>query len=133
LSICVALLLVAGVSARADEPRVPPIEFNRDVRPILAVYCFACHGPDAATRKAKLRLDIEAGALADLGGRRAVIPGDLDASELYWRITSDDETEHMPPASSGKRLPPEQVAILRRWIEEGARWQPHWSLIAPRL
>jgi mono/diheme cytochrome c family protein len=131
VSLATAILAAVAFLAHADDPSPRDIEFNRDVRPILASTCFACHGPDSAQRKAGLRLDTEAGALADLGGRRAVVPSDLDASELAWRITAEDETERMPPADTGKRLSPEQIAILRQWIEQGASWQPHWSLIPP--
>src|SRR5262249_29743751 len=129
------LLLVPLVSlagqAVAETPG-PSIEFNRDIRPILADHCFACHGPDAAKRKAKLRLDTEEGARADLGGRRAIVSGDLDESELAGRIPPDDERERMPPAGTGRPLTSEQIEALRRWVAEGAAWQPHWSLIPPR-
>src|SRR5262249_10179178 len=91
-----------------------------------------CHGPDQAKRKADLRLDTESGAFADLGGHRALVPGRLDDSELYQRIISDDAAERMPPPNSGKSLTPAQVDLVRRWIEQGARWQKHWSFIAPR-
>jgi hypothetical protein len=124
-------LVAAAPGAGAGEP-TKAIEFNRDVRPILSGICFACHGPDAAKRKAKLRLDTEAGALADLGGRHAVVPGDPEASELYLRITADDESERMPPPGAHHRLSTAQVETLRRWIEQGAAWQPHWSLIPPK-
>src|SRR5215216_2432312 len=104
------------------------LEYNRDVRPILAENCFACHGPDSASRKADLRLDrreaaVEAGAIA---------PGDLDGSELVHRIGSDDPEEVMPPPSTKKTLTPAQKQLLRRWVEEGAVYQPHWSLLPPR-
>jgi hypothetical protein len=107
----------------------PAIEFNRDVRPILAENCYACHGPDAAQRKAKLRLDTEAGALADLGGRRAIVPGDVESSELLYRVEAEETSERMPPASTGRTLTAEQLGVLRRWIEQGAKWESHWSLI----
>src|SRR4051794_18246433 len=95
----VAATSVAAGPAGASEPGV---EFNRDVRPILSESCFPCHGPDAAKRKAKLRLDTEGGATADLGGRHAVVPGDPDASELYQRVTAEDDEERMPPGSTGR-------------------------------
>jgi hypothetical protein len=128
-----AALAAAPPTAGAAEPQAPgAVEFNRDVRPILSDACFHCHGPDRAKRKASLRLDLEEGATADLGGYRAIVPGKLDESELYRRITSDDPTEHMPPPDSGRALNPRQVAVLKAWIEQGAKWQKHWSLIAPR-
>src|SRR5262245_52557348 len=74
-----------------------PVEFNRDIRPILSDNCYQCHGPDKAQRKADLRLDTEAGATADLGGRRAVVAGVLEQSELYQRLVAEDENERMPP------------------------------------
>jgi cytochrome c553 len=123
-------IAAAGAAQGPPAPQ-PRVEFNRDVRPILAGSCFACHGPDANKRKAKLRLDTEDGARADLGGRRAVVPGDPEASELIQRVSSDDDGERMPPVKAGHRLSPAQVETLRRWVAQGAAWQPHWALIPP--
>ena len=124
------LLAGSGVPARAGEAQV---SFNRDVRPILSEHCFSCHGPDPGSRKAGLRLDLRTGATATLkSGGVAVVPGDLDASELYWRLIAEDEGERMPPPGSGKRLDPAQVETLRRWIAQGAVWQEHWSMIPPK-
>jgi len=130
-----ALLVSIGSlvpTALADSPAappapLPPIAFNRDIRAILSENCFACHGPDKNKRDSDLRLDTEAGATADLGGRRAVVPKHADQSELWKRITTADEAERMPPTSTGKTLTDRQKELLRRWIEEGAQWQPHWS------
>jgi mono/diheme cytochrome c family protein len=127
-----ALLLCAALAgpARAE---APPVEFNRDVRPILADACFQCHGPDRARRKAGLRLDTEEGATADLGeGTRAVFPGRPEQSELLRRVTSTDDTQRMPPPRSGRALTPAQVEVLRRWVEQGAKWQKHWAFLTPR-
>src|SRR2546421_11710884 len=121
-----ALVIFSATAAEAGEPAAGRVEFNRDVRPILSDTCFPCHGPDRAKRKADLRLDLEADARADRGGSRAVVPGNLEQSELYRRIASDDETEQMPPPDSGLKLTPAQVETLRRWIEQGAGWQKHW-------
>ncbi len=107
------------------------IDFDRDVRPILSDHCFQCHGPDAAQRKADLRLDTEAGALADLGGHRAIVPGDPKTSELVRRITAADPDERMPPADSARQLSAAQISTLERWIAAGAKWQSHWSFIPP--
>jgi mono/diheme cytochrome c family protein len=109
-----------------------PVEFNRDVRPILSDKCFTCHGPDAANRKAKLRFDIESGAKIDLGkGRTSIVPGNPEKSELYRRISTDKATR-MPPAYAGHdKLSSADIDVIRRWIEQGAKWQAHWSLIAP--
>jgi mono/diheme cytochrome c family protein len=101
------------------------IDFNRDIRPILSDTCFQCHGPDPARRKAKLHFDTEDGA------RPAIVAGEPGASELIRRISSTDPEQRMPPPSSGKALTAPQVALLTRWVEEGAKWQKHWSLIAP--
>jgi hypothetical protein len=127
-------LLACGVAASGMVGTAhggPPVDFNRDVRSILAENCFPCHGPDKGKRKANLRLDTEDGARADRNGRPAVVPGDLARSALYRRITAADEEERMPPAKSGKTLTARQVEMLRRWIEQGAKWQKHWSLISP--
>jgi hypothetical protein len=107
------------------------IEFNRDVRPILADKCFTCHGPDSG-KKLPLRLDSEAAAKADLGGgRHAVVDGHPESSELVQRITADKPAIRMPPAYSGLKLSDAEIATLRQWIAEGAVWQKHWSLIPP--
>jgi hypothetical protein len=119
-------------AARADGPGSSTVEFNRDIRPILSNNCFVCHGPDQKLRKAKLRLDVEADAFADRGGYRAFIPGKPEQSEVYRRITSKDAKERMPPAKHGKDLTAREVDLFKRWIEQGAKWQGHWSLIPPR-
>ena len=106
------------------------VEFNRDVRPILSDHCFQCHGPDAAQRQAELRLDREEDAFAQRD-KPAIVRGKIDDSELIRRITSTDADERMPPAEANKPLRPEQIEILKRWIEQGAKWQKHWSLIPP--
>ena len=89
-----------------------PVDFTNEVRPILSEYCFHCHGPDKSTRKAKLRLDLSEGALRDLGGYSAVIPGKPQDSELVFRLHSDDKEELMPPPETGKRLSCKQKKIL---------------------
>ena len=127
----IVMLALAGAAAQAASS-TGKAEFNRDIRPILADACFHCHGPDPGTREAGLRLDTEAGLfVADEGETPTVVKGDPDLSELYLRITSQDADEIMPPPKSHKNLKPEQIALLRRWIEEGAPWEAHWSLIPP--
>lgn len=122
------LSLAAHASAAA-----PTIGFNSDIRPILADACFHCHGPDPGTRKAGLRLDTEAGFFtAKEGEKPTVIKGKADVSALFQRLISTDEEEIMPPPESHKTLKPEQIAKVKAWIEQGAPWQPHWSLIAPQ-
>jgi hypothetical protein len=127
-------LLLASQAPRAaaddDLPKV--VEFNRDIRPILSNHCFTCHGPDNNNRKAKLRLDVEASAHGDRGGYRVIAAGKPAASELVNRITSKDDDERMPPAKVGKDLSPRQIALLTRWVEQGGKYEAHWSLIAPK-
>jgi hypothetical protein len=136
-----ALAAFAGIGGQAAYPtpgdvaadtRAEAVEFNRDIRPILSDNCYACHGPDKNKRKAELRLDQEESARADRGGYRALVPEKPEESELFLRITAEAATERMPPKSFGKKLSPQQVAIIKKWIEQGAKWQNHWSLIVPQ-
>ena len=129
LVLALLLLVRAG---RTAEPLPAMVEFNRDIRPILSDACFSCHGPDKTKRKAGLRLDREDGAFADLGGYRALVPGKPGQSELYKRIIAEDAGERMPPARAGRQLSRREVALLRRWIEQGAKWQKHWAFLPPR-
>jgi hypothetical protein len=109
------------------------IDFNRDIRPILSDNCFACHGPDEGQRKAKLRLDTRDGALAKLrSGGHAVVAGKASDSELLRRILTDDAEERMPPAKTNKKITPAQVALLKRWIDEGAAYSAHWAFVTPK-
>lgn len=103
------------------------IEYNRDIRPILAENCFPCHGPDSAARKADLRLD-QRDAAVEL---KAIVPGKPDESSMIHRILSEDAKELMPPRKTNKKLKPEQKELLKKWIAAGAVYQPHWSFIAP--
>lgn len=129
IGLCVLSLCLCVSVVHSSEPQ--KIDFNRDIRPILADNCYACHGPDKNQRKGKLRLDIEAEARADRGGYSALIPGKPHESELFARITGEDEAKRMPPAKFGKKLTREQQVLIRQWIEQGAQWQKHWSLIVP--
>jgi hypothetical protein len=115
-----------------EKPRRAPVEFNRDIRPILSNTCFVCHGPDNNLRKAKLRLDQEKDVLKDRGGYSVLIPGKPDKSELYLRISHSDVKQRMPPAKHPHQLSKEQIALIRRWIEEGGKYENHWSLIAAK-
>jgi len=112
--------LVAATPVHAVEQ---PISFNRDVRPILSDRCFACHGPDAKTIHGGLRLDVRESAIQS----SAIVPGNADESEMLRRIASTDPEEVMPPPEMHKPLEPRQMEILRRWILEGAVYQPHWA------
>jgi hypothetical protein len=103
------------------------IDFNRDIRPILADTCFKCHGPDPQQRTGGLRLDTQEGLLAESDGHRAVVPGNVAASELISRITSADPDVQMPPKSSGRELTARQIELLKQWITQGAPWSGHWA------
>lgn len=127
---------LAGGGARAGDPPSPsrPIDFNREIRPILSNACFTCHGPDAAKRKGvakPLRLDNEAGAFADLGGYAAIVRGKPDESELIQRIISDDPIEKMPPKEIGKSLTATEKELLTEWVKQGAPYAKHWSYARP--
>ena len=102
------------------------MDFKRDVRPILSNHCFHCHGPDEEERQADLRLDRQTGV------ETVVTPGDVDASELIRRITSEDPDERMPPAESKKPLTTTQIKVLTQWVQEGAIWEAHWAYDRPR-
>ena len=109
------------------------IEFNRHVLPILSNHCYVCHGPDAATREAGLRLDQRDSATGKAdSGKSAITPGDVQASELIRRITTNDPDERMPPAEGHKPLNASQIAILKAWIKQGAGFQQHWAFVAPK-
>ena len=114
-------------AAPAEEPIPEKIRFNRDVRPILSDTCFKCHGFDAKERKADLRLDTKEGLTHKHKDFLPVVPGDPSKSEIYRRIVTTDEDELMPPAKSGKKFTPRQKEIVKRWIEQGMDWEPHWS------
>lgn len=114
-------------------PVVKTVSFNRDVRPILSESCFKCHGFDAKEAKGNLRLNDPKDATRDRGGYRAITPFDVRKSMIMGRITTPVEEMKMPPPHSGmKPLTPEQVDILKRWIEQGAKYEPHWSFVAPK-
>jgi hypothetical protein len=126
--------LMLGVTVRAVQNTAPArqIVFNRDIRPILADKCWSCHGPDAPAKKIKLRLDSEDAVTADLGrGRRAIVPGNPEQSQLVRRITSGDEMTRMPPVDSGRKLTQTEIDLLVEWVRQGAQWQRHWSFITP--
>ena len=127
LACAAALVLFAWPSGLFAGKDLGGVDFARDIRPLLSDNCFACHGPDAKQRKADLRLDTREGALADLDGTSAVVPGKPSESELVRRVTTDDEDDLMPPPDSGKKLDATQKALLQRWIAEGAEYELHWS------
>ncbi|MFM8358299.1 MAG: DUF1549 domain-containing protein, partial [Verrucomicrobiota bacterium] len=116
-----------GPVARADD-----LQFNRDIRPVLSDHCFSCHGPDPGTRKAGLRLDTREGLYGSTRQQGPVItPGHPARSALWSRLVTTDPEEVMPPPDSHKTLTAGQRESLRRWIESGAGWQPHWAFVPP--
>src|SRR5438874_7874269 len=115
--------VVDSPSTRAD----PPVNYTRDIRPILSTRCYACHGPDEGKRKAKLRLDVR-----DVAIKKAIKPGDAAGSEIIARITSKEPEEVMPPPKS--KMPPltaQEIDLIRRWIDQGAKFDTHWAYIKP--
>lgn len=108
------------------------LDFQRDVRPVVAQYCFRCHGPDAEHRAGDLRLDDRMSATAPRAAGPAIVPGQPDDSVLIRRIMATDDAQRMPPPDSRLVLGPQERATLRRWIAEGAEYQPQWSLVPPR-
>ncbi len=125
LGLCLSGL--CGATAFAAEP----IQFNREIRPILSDTCFMCHGPDQAKREAELRLDTEAGLVGTADAAGVVTPKALDKSKLWARINSTDPDLVMPPPSTGKTLSAREKALIQQWIEQGAPYQNHWSYIPP--
>ncbi|MDF1812883.1 MAG: PSD1 and planctomycete cytochrome C domain-containing protein [Verrucomicrobiales bacterium] len=133
--------LVATTGSQSHPPlagnRVPdsrsqkPVRFNRDIRPIFSETCFHCHGPDEEGRRADLRLDVATATQKDAEGFQPIVPGDAEASEVWWRIISEDEDELMPPPKSHLAITAGQKKLIKRWIEEGAEYEGHWSFAAP--
>src|SRR5215216_5768202 len=106
-----------------------PVDFNRDIRPILSDACFTCHGPDDKQRQAGLRFDTKEGAFRKAG---VIVAGDSASSRLIQRITAKDPDMRMPPINSGHALTEKQIEMLRRWVDEGAKWETHWAYLAPK-
>jgi hypothetical protein len=142
LFIMIILILVAGLafgiyflSNQKKNSQNTEISYNRDIRPILSDKCFLCHGPDANTREAGLRLDLQSGAFAELRvnkGHFAIVPGSPEESELIRRIESTDPAVLMPlPESNLPQLTPDEIAVFKQWIKEGAKYEKHWSFIPP--
>ncbi len=137
ISACVLAMMLLALSqvVRAQAPAggAAPIDFNKQIRPILSDNCFQCHGPDESQRKAKLRLDTRQGAFAKLrGGGFAIDPGKPRESKLIERILADDPTDRMPPARTNKKLTLPQIELLKQWIEQGAAYAEHWAFRAPQ-
>ena len=130
LSRLLAVLSVAGTPLAGAGAGAA--DFNREVRPILADKCYACHGPDAKSLEGKLRLDLRASATAPAeSGATAIVPGRPEKSALIERIESTDKDERMPPPKSHKTLHAAEKAVLKRWIEAGAPYEKHWAFVPP--
>ena len=126
-------LFAAGSVAFAGDDAAK-VDFARDVAPILSDNCFKCHGPDAAKREGDLRLDVRDGKEGPLAKRedyQIIVPGNLDDSVLILRITAEDADSRMPPPKSNKKLTPQQIDILKRWVKQGAPWGKHWAYAKP--
>ena len=123
--------LLAPAAFAADALIPATIEFNRDVRPILADTCFRCHGFDKNTREADLRLDTREAAIAKIDGIFPIVPGKPEQSEAWKRITTKDEDDIMPPKKANRQLSDREKEVIRKWIGQGAEYQPHWAYIAP--
>lgn len=137
-TIIIALLSIACKPTSNEEIFIGDAEqlsYNFHIRPILSDKCFACHGPDANNREAGLRLDVEEAileGLRDSPGKFAIIPNDIDGSELYHRIVSTDPNELMPPPESNLSLTKEEVVLIKNWIVQGAKYEPHWAFVSPQ-
>ncbi len=125
LGCCLALQL-AAVSAVGEPPiDETRVDYNRQIKPLLADRCYTCHGPDKEHRKAALRLDVRESAVADV-----IVPGDVEESYLYERVSAEDPRDVMPPADSGRKpLAKHEVELIRRWIEQGAKFDTHWAFV----
>lgn len=133
LVLATGLTLSAPIGFAAESETGEPVDFLRDVRPILSTHCFKCHGPDAKTRKGGLRLDLRDEAMKPAkSDARAIVPERPSESSLIARITSLDPDEVMPPPSTKNPLTAAQQATLRRWIAQGAEYRPHWAFVPPR-
>ncbi|XOV91654.1 MAG: PSD1 and planctomycete cytochrome C domain-containing protein [Bacteroidota bacterium] len=136
ISVAIPFLVVGIMMTQCDQNSAglnlpDKVDFNYDVKPILVQNCYLCHGPDPSSRKADLRLDIYEGATAFHEDRQAIHPGKAGKSELIRRITNEDNEKVMPPPESNLVLSEYEIAILKKWIDQGAEWKPHWSFIQP--
>lgn len=135
LTLLVCVVGYAGatfaLAGGAEAPVPERIDFNRDVRPILSENCFFCHGPDKDKRKAGLRLDTKEGLFTAIKGRHPAIAGKPAESEIFKRVTTADDDERMPDPKSGKTLSPREIAVIKRWIEQGAEFKGHWAYLKP--
>lgn len=136
--LCISMVFQACNGIRSQEgasEQIPDeVSYNFDIRPILSDKCMTCHGPDAGKREAGLRLDIAENAYAALAenpGAHAIVPGKPERSEAYLRIVTDDSTKLMPPASSHLKLSAREIALIKKWIGQGAKYEKHWAFVPP--
>ena len=141
ITAAIALAITAALSVSsapaADDPpkafKLPDVvRFNRDIRPIFSGTCFACHGPDANTREAKLRMDVRADAVAKRDGIAPIVPGDPEESEAWLLITAKNPKDQMPPSDFHTQLSPRDKVMVKKWIEQGAEYEKHWAFIPPK-
>ncbi len=132
LTLLAAFPAATTMAAAATQAASEPVDFSSQIRPVISSKCFSCHGPDESSRKATLRLDLREGALKDHKGVRAIVPGDLENSELVRRITTTDPDDVMPPPKSGRALSPAEIGLIKRWIQQGAPYSPHWAFVKPQ-
>ncbi len=121
--------LLVSFAVAADAPIPAKVAYNRDVRPILADTCFRCHGFDKNTRKADLRLDVRDAALAKIDDIFPIVPGKPDASEVWKRIVTKDDDDAMPPRKEHRQLTAREREVIKKWIEQGAEYEPHWAYV----
>ena len=124
------VFFVTALEVLADEPN--EVSFGLDVRPILSNYCVHCHGPDEEHRKADLQLHTQDGLFSGDIASRVVVPGKPEESLLFQRITTHDKDELMPPPESKKEMSQHEIALIKRWISQGAKWEDHWAFVTPK-
>src|SRR5258706_7081924 len=129
--IALAMGSVVSAASAAIPARAARIGFNEEIQPILSENCYQCHGPDAGSRKGELRLDRPEFAFLARKEGFAIVKGNPAASQVVQRIEAIKASDRMPPAESHKTLKPEEIALIKRWIEQGAEYQAHWAFIRP--
>jgi Planctomycete cytochrome C len=130
-TVVVGCICIFGLPGWSQVRAEPPVDFDREIRPILSEHCYPCHGPDQRTRKADLRLDRKNDAFRVREGIAVIVPAKVEESEMIRRVASGDPDEVMPPPNFKKRLNSQQVDRLRRWVAQGAKWEGHWSHSVP--
>ncbi|MGA2596228.1 MAG: DUF1553 domain-containing protein [Bryobacteraceae bacterium] len=127
------VLLAVNAAVCAAQPSTRPVNFDRDIRPILSDNCFSCHGPDEKKRLANLRFDIQdGGAYSKRGSYQIIVPGDSKSSRLFQRVSASNSASRMPPPNATTTLTPQQIELLKDWIDQGAKWEVHWAFVAPK-